>query len=578
MESYVVLARKWRPAQFADIVSQSHVVRTLNNAILSNRIHHAYLFTGTRGVGKTSIARLFAKAIRCQNRKIEEHPTLGRTIRTCEECSDCRDIAASRSVDVIEIDGASNNGVDAVRDLRESIQYHPSSGEKKIILIDEVHMLTTAAFNALLKTLEEPPPHALFLLATTEPHKIPGTILSRCQRFDFRRATSVQIQALLKEIVTAEKIPAEDGALALLAQAAEGSLRDGVSLLDQAIAFSNGKLTTASVRESVDLLPAELTLACLEGICRGDAAKALAPISDAYGRGADLRVFTRSLLEFLHAAILLKAGVMTPDSEGNPTALSSDELRKLESASKERELEELELFFQVFHHGLDWIARSPQPKHVLDILVVKTALSEALVRANEIPDSSAGSSGKPAGKNPAGSSSPSHTLSTAPLTGLVTREVIKAETAQHVGATIAPASISTKVLAAVKSHRPHLGSLLEYATQLEWTPSSEPKKKGVLRVTFGPAQAAKVDQVRAKPYLDAFYLAAGEVLTGPFEIRIERDESAGESVGEKEEREREALLVSRRNSMITHPIIQEAKALFGAEPGPVELLDEDPKR
>ena len=187
--SYVVLARKWRPAQFADIVGQGHVVRTLMNAIKSNRIHQAYLFTGSRGIGKTSIARIFAKAIRCEQAKTEDS-----WILSCGTCSCCKEIASGNSVDVIEIDGASNNGVEAVREIRENAKYMPSTGARKIYIIDEVHMLTTAAFNALLKTLEEPPAHVIFMFATTEPHKIPATILSRCQRFDFRRVTQAQAQ------------------------------------------------------------------------------------------------------------------------------------------------------------------------------------------------------------------------------------------------------------------------------------------------------------------------------------------------------------------------------------------------
>src|SRR5271163_4831020 len=206
--SYIVLARKWRPAQFSDIVGQGHVVRTLVNAIRSERIHQAYLFTGSRGIGKTSIARIFAKAIRC-----EQTQTTKDWLTSCDKCSSCREITLGSGVDVIEIDGASNNGVEAVREIRENAKYLPSNGTRKIYIIDEVHMLTTAAFNALLKTLEEPPAHVIFIFATTEPHKIPATILSRCQRFHFRRVTNAQIQPHLAHICGLEKVDAEPGAL-----------------------------------------------------------------------------------------------------------------------------------------------------------------------------------------------------------------------------------------------------------------------------------------------------------------------------------------------------------------------------
>jgi len=195
MTSYIALARKWRPARFSDIVGQSAVVRTLMNAIHTGRVHHAYLLTGSRGIGKTSIARILSKTIRCQNTSWKNE-----FLFSCDECSSCKEISTGNSVDVIEIDGASNNGVDAIREIRESSKFLPSSGQKKIYIVDEVHMLTTAGFNALLKTLEEPPAHVLFILARTEPHKIPATILSRCQRFDLKRVTPAQVQSRLVEI------------------------------------------------------------------------------------------------------------------------------------------------------------------------------------------------------------------------------------------------------------------------------------------------------------------------------------------------------------------------------------------
>ena len=212
-QNYVVLARKWRPAQFSDIVGQHHIVRTLMNAIRAKRVSQAYLFTGSRGIGKTSIARIFAKAIRCETPPVSAAGCPEREgiewLTSCDRCASCREIATGTSVDVIEIDGASNNGVEAVREIRENAKYMPANGARKIYIIDEVHMLTTAAFNALLKTLEEPPAHVIFIFATTEPHKIPATILSRCQRFDYKRVTLAQIQTRLLEVTQAEGIQAE---------------------------------------------------------------------------------------------------------------------------------------------------------------------------------------------------------------------------------------------------------------------------------------------------------------------------------------------------------------------------------
>ena len=233
--SYTALYRKWRPAQFDDVKGQDHIVQTLKNQITSGRIGHAYLFCGTRGTGKTTIAKIFAKAVNC------EHPVDG---SPCNECAACKAIASGSSMNVIEIDAASNNGVENIREIREQVQYPPTEGAYRVYIIDEVHMLSTGAFNALLKTLEEPPSYVIFILATTEVHKIPVTVLSRCQRYDFRRITIDTIAARLRELADAEKIQVEEKALRYVAKAADGSMRDALSLLDQCVAFHYGSLLT----------------------------------------------------------------------------------------------------------------------------------------------------------------------------------------------------------------------------------------------------------------------------------------------------------------------------------------------
>ena len=237
--SYQVLARKWRPRKFAELVGQEHVVRALTNALDSGRMHHAYLFTGTRGVGKTTIARIFAKSLNCER---------GESADPCGECAVCTAVDAGRFVDLLEIDAASNTGVDDVREVIENAQYAPARGRFKVYLVDEVHMLSKPAFNALLKTLEEPPPHVKFLLATTDPQKLPVTVLSRCLRFNLKRLLPDQIIGQMRHILGAEHIAYEDPAIVELARAADGSLRDGLSLLDQAIAYGGGSLKADDVR------------------------------------------------------------------------------------------------------------------------------------------------------------------------------------------------------------------------------------------------------------------------------------------------------------------------------------------
>ena len=274
--SYMAIARKWRPTTFEEIAGQTHVTRTLQNAIKLDRIHHAFLFAGPRGVGKTTAARALARSLNCVQ---------GPTAEPCGECESCLEILAGNSPDVIEIDGASNNSVEDIRDLRESVRYLPVRGRKKVYIIDEVHMLSKGAFNALLKTLEEPPEHVVFLFATTEPQRIPDTILSRVQRFEFKRIPMTVVVKHLRKICDADQIEISDDGLRLIARAGEGSMRDSQSLLDQVISFSGTTISNTQVTEALGLVDRSLLYSMLEGLLKGNADACLEAIASVYGFG-----------------------------------------------------------------------------------------------------------------------------------------------------------------------------------------------------------------------------------------------------------------------------------------------------
>ncbi|MDN5681393.1 MAG: DNA polymerase III subunit gamma/tau, partial [Ewingella sp.] len=289
--SYQVLARKWRPQTFADVVGQEHVLTALANGLSLGRIHHAYLFSGTRGVGKTTIARLLAKGLNCET---------GITSTPCGVCDNCREIEQGRFVDLIEIDAASRTKVEDTRELLDNVQYAPARGRFKVYLIDEVHMLSRHSFNALLKTLEEPPSHVKFLLATTDPQKLPVTILSRCLQFHLKALDVEQIRKQLDVVLTAEQISSEPRALQLLARAADGSMRDGLSLTDQAIAMGQGAVTTETVSQMLGTLDDEQPLAVLEALVSADGAQMMAQVEHAASRGVDWENLLVETLALLH--------------------------------------------------------------------------------------------------------------------------------------------------------------------------------------------------------------------------------------------------------------------------------------
>ena len=363
--AYEVLARKWRSQTFQELVGQNHITTTLINALKNDRLPHALLFTGTRGTGKTSSARILAKTLCCPN---------GKNFIPCGKCQICTDISTGRSLDVIEIDGASNNGVDSIRELRESVGYMPSHGKYKIYIIDEVHMLTTSAFNALLKTLEEPPAHAVFILATTEAQKIPNTILSRCQRFDFRRIPTRQIADHLAKICAAEKIEFVADALWVIARQADGSMRDGQSLLDQVVSFCSGeKLSHERVVEVLGLTDRSVLLETLTALASRDAQGVLKIIEKIFRGGYDYKIFAQELLEEIrHALIARMIDPQRVDLE-NMLDLPQAEIESLRKLTEKLSEEDLHFLFDMALKGVNDLLRAQDPRLVLEIVLLRMA-------------------------------------------------------------------------------------------------------------------------------------------------------------------------------------------------------------
>ncbi len=353
--TYQVLARKWRPKSFADMVGQQHVVRALSNALDRDQLHHAYLFTGTRGVGKTTLARILSKALNCE-RGVSSTP--------CGVCSACREIDAGRFVDLLEVDAASRTKVEQTRDLLDNVPYAPACGRFKVYLIDEVHMFSNNSFNALLKTLEEPPPHVKFLLATTDPQKVPVTVLSRCLQFNLRRLLPEEIRERLRFVLETEGIDAEAGALALLARAADGSMRDGLSLLDQAIAYGAGRVTEAEVRAMLGSVSGDLTFGLVESLADADGARLLAEVERASALTPDFGELLREVIGLLHRLALFQ---QVPET----LAADDPEYTRIAALTGRLAAADIQLYYQVALTGQADLALAPDPRAGFEMVLLR---------------------------------------------------------------------------------------------------------------------------------------------------------------------------------------------------------------
>lgn len=373
---YVVLARKYRPQVFEDLLGQDALVQTLKNAIENNRLHHAYILTGIRGVGKTTTARLIARALNCTGLDGKSGPT----IHPCGVCENCKAIAEGRHIDVLELDAASRTGVDDMRELLSGVQYKPTSARYKVYIIDEVHMLSKGAFNALLKTLEEPPAHVKFIFATTEIRKVPVTILSRCQRFDLERLDIETLLMLFHKILKAENVEADDEALTAIAKAADGSARDGLSMLDQAIVLGSGKVKFETVTEMIGLADRTKTLSLFEKLLKGDMQSVLKNLEDQYHHGAAPQIILKDLIDITHT--IAKAKIV-PNSI-NEALMGENERNLSEKLSKEVPISVLSKIWQMMIKGLEELNSAPLENQALEMILIRVAYSATLPTPNEL--------------------------------------------------------------------------------------------------------------------------------------------------------------------------------------------------
>jgi len=418
--SYQVIARKWRPQTFADVVGQQHVTRTLSNAIVSGHVAHSYIFSGARGVGKTTTARILAKALNCAK---------GPAAEPCNECDSCREIGLGNSLDVIEIDAASNRGIDQIRELREMVRYAPAGGRYKVVILDEAHMLTDEASNALLKTLEEPPDKVIFVMATTEPENLADTIRSRSQHFHFRALSFAEIADALQQICAKEHLTAEPGAIGVMARAAEGSLRDALSLLEQARAYCGSNITDAQVRELLGIVPGEILDELAGAIEAKSSERVLALVHRLLAEGQNLQHFCREAIG--HFRNLLVARVCGADSD--LVAAPADERPRLKKGSESFSEEDLTRFFQILLRTDDDLRHKPDPRLHLEMGLLRMVNAARLVPLEEILAE-------------LGSSAP-----TAPAASSTTAAAVQAPPSVRAGAPAASAATSSQSTSAAST-------------------------------------------------------------------------------------------------------------------------------
>lgn len=558
--AYLVLARKWRPQNFTDLIGQEHVSQTLANAIRSGRIHHAFLFTGARGVGKTSAARILAKALNCDE---------GLSDQPCGSCSSCTEITAGQGLDVIEIDGASNTGVDDVRELRENIRYLPNRSRFKIFIIDEVHMLSTNAFNALLKTLEEPPEHAKFIFATTEPHKIPITILSRCQRFDFRKIPLARVASRMREISDAEQLTISDRSLSLVARQGEGSMRDALSTLDQVIAFSGEQVDDEAVQTLLGMVDRRLLLDTVEAVLQRDSRRALDAVRRVDQLGLALRRFTQDLLEMFRGMVICKV----VEDPAEMLDLVGEELKELKALAEEASLDDLQRIVTLLMKTQTELVSSSFPLLALEMSLVRLATLAPtqdlakLISHIESLEKRLGSTPLPKAQHPAQRPTSSSTprASSDPVPAPTTPVPSPDPPPKKPEAPVATSTESKGwqgLVEQVKQNRPMLGSVLEHGRLL---------KLEIPVIEIGYAKGSfMINQLQEQDISQDLEVLTTEYFGQPVKLRIlavdiEQQSAAPPSLVEEREAKETDRMRRLREDAMEHPALKSVQDIFKGE-------------
>ena len=544
--SYLVLARKWRPKDFNDIVGQDYITQTLRNAVSSGKTAHAFIFSGPRGVGKTSTARIVAKALNCKN---------GPTPEPCSECTFCTEISEGKSLDVIEIDAASHTGVNDVREIIENIKYLPTSGKNKIYIIDEAHMLSQSAFNALLKTLEEPPPHVLFILATTEVHKIPVTILSRCQRYDFKKVTVEKIREQLEAITTKEGIEIEDETLYLISQEADGSLRDSLSLMDQLIATFGSIIKHDEAVAVLGILDRALIKSALTAILEKDPKSAIETLNTAIEKGISPRRFAEDMLKTLRHAVLIKTCGKAVISE-----LSEEDKEGIEKITSGASIESLESLFNLMLEETENIQKSFYPQMALELTLIKLSTLERIVPIENIISKIDTLAGTLKPDNVKSARLDEHRVDYAtkkahaeakPEPSETKEEAQPAEQADTEKKT-PPGNQSGEFIEFIKSKKPVLARRLVQANEIVFGDSD-------IRIICENG-SPEADQLRKKESQDILADYAREYFTKDMKIAVEETSSPGKKDNDNNIKEQK---VQNKKKINDDPIVKEAEEIFG---------------